>query len=132
MLEAHSLGHQTLGCVWLLAFAILRVTAEQLNFAFDIFDPIESSSRVSYSLVYPLLALADLAQNPNVPRLHELPYILEKSNRLARIDRYLSGLEEFLSFFISVRQHLPVQQMPVMDSDAPAFRSLEVTNFSKL
>ena len=60
--------------------------------------------------------------------MHELPYILEKSNRLARIDRYLSGLEEFLSFFISVRQYLPVQQMPVMDSDAPAFRSLEVTS----
>ena len=132
VLEAHSLGRQTLGCVWLLAFAMLRTTAEQLDFAFDIFDPIESSSYVSYTLGYPLLALADLEQTQNVPRLNELPNILEKSNRLARIDRYLSGLEEFLSFFLSVRQHLPVHQMPVMDLDAPAFRSPEVTNSASL
>ena len=132
VLEAHPLGHQTLGCVWLLAFAILRTTAEQLDFAFNIFDPIESSSYVSYTLGRPLLALADLEQTSSVPGLNEIPNILEKSNRLARIDRYLSGLEEFLSFFLSVRQHLPVQQRPVMDVDAPAFRTVEVTNSASL
>ena len=132
VLEAHSLGHQTLGCVWLLAFAILRTTAEQLDFAFDIFDPIESSAYVSYTLGHQLLALTDLGQAPTIPQLNELPNILEKSDRLARIDRYISGLEEFLSFFLSVRQHLPVQQMPVMDLDAPAFRSLEVTSSASL
>ena len=132
VLEAHPLGHQTLGCVWLLAFAILRTTAEQLTFAFNIFDPIESSSYVSYTLRHPLLALADLEQTPSVPGLNELPKILETSNRLARIDRYLSGLEEFLSFFLSVRQHFPVQQMPLMDVNAPAFRTVEVTNSASL
>lgn len=30
--------------------------------------------------------------------------ILQQSDRLARIDRYLSSLEEFAAFFISVRQ----------------------------
>ena len=34
----------------------------------------------------------------------ELPFILEKANRLARIDRYLSGVEEFAFFFVSVQQ----------------------------
>ena len=48
VLEGHSLGHQTLGCVWLLAFAMLRTTAEQLDFAFDIFDPIDAPPSVSH------------------------------------------------------------------------------------
>ena len=78
------------------------------------------------------LRLLTWEQTPTVPGLKELPTILEKSNRLARIDRYLSGLEEFLSFFLSVRQHLPVQQTPVRDVDAPAFRTIEVTNSASL
>ena len=126
------MGRQTLGCVWLLAFAILRTTAEQLDFAFNFFDPIESSSYVSYTFGRLLFALADLEQTSSVPGLNEIPRILEKSNRLARIDRYLPGLEEFLSFFLSVRQHLPVQQMSLIDVDAPAFRTVEVTNSASL
>ncbi len=49
LLDSHALGPQALGCVWILAFAILRTTAEQLDFAFDIFDPIDSSQQVSRS-----------------------------------------------------------------------------------
>ena len=48
VLGNHSLGRQALGCVWILSFAILRTTAEQVDFAFDAFDPIDSSSSVSY------------------------------------------------------------------------------------
>ncbi|KAL8691226.1 MAG: hypothetical protein Q9218_003502 [Villophora microphyllina] len=90
ILQDHSLGCQALGCVWILAFSLLRTIAEQLDFAFEIFDPIDSSSKL-----------------PSIPRLDDLPVILEKSNRLARIDRYLSTLEEFASFFLSVQQLLP-------------------------
>ena len=46
VLENHSLGRQALGCIWILFFAILRTTAEQIGFAFEIFDPINSSSSV--------------------------------------------------------------------------------------
>jgi hypothetical protein len=38
--------------------------------------------------------------------LDELPKILEKSNNLGLIGRYLSSLEEFTSFFLSVQQLL--------------------------
>ena len=38
----------------------------------------------------------------DIPHLHNLPDILEKSNNLARIDRYLSSLEEQTSFFIAI------------------------------
>lgn len=47
VLESHSLGRQSLGCVWILAFSILKTTAEQIDFAFDVFDPIDPSSNVS-------------------------------------------------------------------------------------
>ena len=46
VLEAHPLGRRTLGCVWLLAFAMLRTMAEQLDFAFEIFDPVDASPSV--------------------------------------------------------------------------------------
>lgn len=51
VLEGHCLGRQALGCAWLLAFAIMRTTAEQLDFAFEIFDPMDSSPRVSYVVI---------------------------------------------------------------------------------
>lgn len=47
LLDSHTLGPQALRCVWILAFAMLRTTAEQLDFAFEIFDPIDSSPHVS-------------------------------------------------------------------------------------
>lgn len=60
-----------------------------------------------------------------MPRLDDLPAILEKSNQLARIDRYLSSLEEFSSFFVSA-QHLrrPVSA-PETGAQEHAFRSQE-------
>lgn len=50
LLENHPMGRQSLGCVWILAFAILRTIAEQMDFAFELFDPIYVSSRVSVTL----------------------------------------------------------------------------------
>ena len=44
VLENHPLGRQSLGCTWILAFTILRTMAEQLDFAFEIFDPLDSSA----------------------------------------------------------------------------------------
>ena len=124
LLDSHALGPQALGCVWILAFAILTTTAEQLNFAFDIFDPIDSSPQVSGFPPHAIVEIfADDRQLCNVPRLDDLPFILEKSNRLARIDRYLAGLEEFYAFFFSVRQLLAPEPISNTSEDDPAFRS---------
>lgn len=84
VMENHAMGSQALGCVWILAFSILRSIAEQMDFAFQTFDPTTVSPAA-------------------MPRMDDLPFLLEKANHLARIDRYISGLEEFSSFFISVR-----------------------------
>lgn len=46
ILENHPLGRQVLSCAWILVFAILRTVAEQLDFAFEIFDPTDSSPSV--------------------------------------------------------------------------------------
>ena len=62
-------------------------------------------------------------QHRNVPKIDDLPFILEKSNRLARIDRYLAGLEEFHSFFLSVQQLLAQFPDPSASDDDPLFRS---------
>ncbi len=67
--------------------------------------------------------LADKHQLWNVPKLDDLPFILEKSNRLARIDRYLAGLEEFQSFFLSVQQLLAPEPDSYTSGDDPTFRS---------
>lgn len=69
LLDSHALGPQALGCVWILAFAMLRTTAEQLEFAFDIFDPIDSSPQVSGfypdSIIVLSLTIISLAMFPN-------------------------------------------------------------------
>ena len=57
LLDSHALGPQALGCVWILAFAILKTTAEQLDFAFDIFDPIDSSPQVSGFHLHPVVGI---------------------------------------------------------------------------
>ncbi|KAL8828408.1 MAG: hypothetical protein Q9191_002606 [Dirinaria sp. TL-2023a] len=49
LIEDHPMGRQSLGCAWVLAFTFLRTMAEQLDFAFELFDPIESSSKASFS-----------------------------------------------------------------------------------
>lgn len=113
VLENHPLGRQSLGCAWILAFTILCTMAEQLDFAFEIFDPIDSTMPLS------------------IPKLDDLPLILEKATRLARIDRYLSSLEEFASFFLSV-QHLPLSgQVPEDLLQSPVFRSSSVSRTAK-
>ncbi|KAL8980946.1 MAG: hypothetical protein Q9205_004118 [Flavoplaca limonia] len=92
--------------------------AEQLDFAFEIFDPIESSPEHVY-----------------IPKLDDLPLILEKSNRLARVDRYLSSLEEIVAFFTSVRQELSLEStrpwnapaVPCLTRDVILSANLEVS-----
>lgn len=103
ILENHPLGRQALSCVWILVFAVLRTAAEQLNFAFEIFDPTDPAPSV-YTLPHQtsLFLLLNHTQFPTIPQIDGLPGILEKANRLSRIDRYLSSLEELSSFFRSV------------------------------
>ena len=84
ILSNHPFGHRALGCGWIITFAQLRTIAEQLDFAFQIFDPLVSN-------------------HLTVPRIDNLSPILERASNLARLDRYLSGIEEFVSFFESVR-----------------------------
>lgn len=136
LLDSHALGPQALGCVWilalLLAFAVLRTTAEQLDFAYDIFDPIDSSPQVSGLYPHsPIGLFADYHQVCNVPKLEDLPFILEKSNRLACIDRYLAGLEEFQSFFLSVQQLQTPEPVLVSGDNNPAFRSPRNKKFAQ-
>ena len=59
----------------------------------------------------------------DVPKLDDLPFLLEKSNRLARIDRYLAGLEEFQSFLFSVRQLLAPASGTALGDEDPAVGS---------
>ena len=49
LLENHPMGRQSLGCAWILGFAILRTIAEQVDFVFELFDPIDVSSKVGHS-----------------------------------------------------------------------------------
>ena len=103
VLENHSLGRQSLDSVWVLAFTILRTITEQIDFAFEILDPINSEVEVRRHYTPPS-CLSDLRQSLAVPHLEDLPDILAKNNKLTRIDRYLFSLEELLSFFLSVHQ----------------------------
>ncbi|KAI9814315.1 MAG: hypothetical protein M1826_002281 [Phylliscum demangeonii] len=110
--EKHPMGRQTLSCVWILCFAILRTMAEQLDFAFQALDPIESS-------------------RPGIPGLKDLPIILKKANRIVQIDRYLSSLEEVVSFFLLVQHQL--QEEPPSDGiSSQPFRSRYVQDRAQL
>lgn len=72
-----------------------------------------------------------IKQLPSVPNLDDLPMILEKTTRLARIDRYLFSLEEFASFFSSVQQ-LPLSEpAPENLLHSPVFRSHRVSQSAK-
>ena len=51
LIEDHPMGRQSLTCVWVLAFTFLKTMAEQLDFAFEVFDPIESSLKANFSHV---------------------------------------------------------------------------------
>ena len=104
--------------------------AEQLDFAFEIFDPIESQT-ASFHLVLSWQINIDNNQLPSIPRLGDLPIILEKANRLARIDRYLSSLEEFASFFLSVQQLHLSEPASNKKTYSPAFRSHRVMEAAK-
>ena len=68
---------------------------------------------------------------PNIPQMNDLPGILEKSDTLARIDRYLSSLEELASFFISVHRILLVDETHAYRADTPRFRSKPITELAK-
>lgn len=50
ILHHHPLAGDTLQDIWVLAFALLRAMAEQLDFAFRIFDPADFLSKVGRSL----------------------------------------------------------------------------------
>ena len=83
---------------------------EQLNFAFEIFDPTHIANGVrGFDLSVARTLLTRWPQMSRVPRLDQLPGILEKANRLAHISRYLSRLEEFTSFFLSVQELLKAE-----------------------
>lgn len=48
------------------------------------------------------------------------------------MSRYLSSLDEFVSFFLSVKQLFPLEQVPDTATDRPAFRSTRVGQFAQL
>ncbi|KAF2180473.1 hypothetical protein K469DRAFT_271607 [Zopfia rhizophila CBS 207.26] len=66
-----------------------------------------------------------------MPRLDELPGILEQSNNLARISRYLSRLEEFISFFLSVQELLQPDELRSPSHDAAPYCSNHVKKRAK-
>lgn len=60
IIDEHPYGRESLACVWILAFSILRVVAEQLDFAFNVFDPIQSPHGASILFaVLPQFELTD-------------------------------------------------------------------------
>ncbi|MCJ1341379.1 hypothetical protein MMC09_006675 [Bachmanniomyces sp. S44760] len=85
--ENHPLGKGSLGCIWVVAFAILRTLAEQLDFVFEAFDPVIA-----------------LLGSTAIPGLRNISTILEKSNKILLMDRYLLSLEEFSSFLVLVQR----------------------------
>ncbi|KAL9617024.1 MAG: hypothetical protein Q9160_008141, partial [Pyrenula sp. 1 TL-2023] len=87
LLDGHALGRQSLSCVWILTFAIIRLLSEQLDPAFASLDP------------------ADILQNLDfAPSVNRLPTIQSKSNELARLNRYISSLEEIMDFVQMVKE----------------------------
>ena len=115
ILDNHPLGSQSLGCAWILAFATLRALAEQVDFIFHISDPISM-------------------QGPSkIPRLQDLPILLERSNNLTRLDRYLSSLEEFVTFFTSVHGMIHGEQAEKDSTETPLpFRTPRLRQRAKL
>ncbi|KAK5076250.1 hypothetical protein LTS08_006876 [Lithohypha guttulata] len=83
LLDEHSMGKEALSCVWVLACSIIRAVSQQMDAAFRIFDPLDR--------VY------------DISRTTHLPTMLNQANDLARVDRYIAGLEEILGFFNAVR-----------------------------
>jgi hypothetical protein len=59
LLEGHPFGREVLGCGWILSFAMLRIIVEQLDFAFELFDPVDQSPGVRVYL-YPHVNVADI------------------------------------------------------------------------
>lgn len=52
VLEHHPLGQRSLGCVWILSFALLRTIAEQLDVAFEILDLVDKYWDVSFLTLF--------------------------------------------------------------------------------
>ena len=99
LIENHPFGARALGCSWIVSYAILRTVAEQIDFAFRIFDPV-SIDRLS------------------VPRMDDLPSILEKASNLSRLDRYLSELEQLASFFEAVQKMCEAEHADAIAANA--------------
>lgn len=83
-LDEHAMGLEALQCVWVLALSVVRVLVAQLNTAFTAFDPLHKLTS-------------------RLPTLNEMPLLLDQTSELARIDRYISGLDEIVAFFHSVK-----------------------------
>lgn len=79
LLDDHAMGPDAMICVWSLAYSIIQNIARQMDLAFRLFDPLETVESIAH--------------------FSRLPLMLERSNELARIDRYTSGLAEILDFF---------------------------------
>lgn len=84
LLDEHAMGLDALQCVWVLALSIVRVLVAQLKTAFTTFDPLDKLTT-------------------RLPTLGEMPRLLDQTSDLARMDRYISGLDEIVAFFHSVK-----------------------------
>lgn len=84
LLGEHAMGLDALQCVWVLALSIIRVLVAQLRTAFTTFDPLDKLTS-------------------RLPTLDEMPRLLDQTSDLARIDRYVAGLDEIVAFFDSVK-----------------------------
>lgn len=100
LIEDHPFGGRTLCCGWIVAYAILRTVVEQVDCAFQIFDPVSS-------------------ENLFVPRVDDLPFVLDKATNLARLNRYLSELEEFASFFEAVQEMSQAERAAASNQGGP-------------
>ena len=101
LVHNHAFGARALGCGWIVAYALLRTVAEQAGGAFQIFDPVSASSLAS-TTVGPAAAAERLPVR--IPRIDDLPSILERASNLSRLERYFSQLEESASFLEAVQR----------------------------
>ena len=111
VLGDHPFGSRVLGCCWIIAYAILRIVTEQIDSAFQILDP-NPSDTVS------------------LPQIDALPSVLEKASNLARLERYLSELEELTSFFEAV-QKMGQAENTVSNPNLSSYRLIHRTTLER-
>lgn len=112
----------SLGCGWVLCFGMLRTLTEQLDFAFELFDPIRGFSEVTHR---PLMSwnLANREKGDLTLKLDSLHVVLEKWANLLQIDRYLSGIEELCLFFTATREFVQEEKAALAESDTSGSRN---------